>query len=181
MSKSSTKHFNIVLEPNQSAADYRKLKKKWDEKLASSGFKDIEYVDSQGHASRYSRDYCLYRLGENFSEDKLEYYRRAGIFLQEFNFKTLRSQVNPRLAKFIWAHYAAGYTMRDIEKVLKLKQPSLLKGRVPRKRTVKGPQMPPASLFFIFKTINRVLYPAFQSWCEKEKHGLLASDFHFGA
>jgi hypothetical protein len=176
MSRNATKPHNFILEPDQSRAEYNRLRKQWDAKLEQTGFKDIEQMDSHGHVSCYSRDYSLARLGNNYSEDKAEYYRRAGIFLQEYNFNLLRKQVNPIMARFIWAHYAAGYTMRDIESVLKRRSKALLPGPLPRKRTIKGPQMAPASLFFIFKTINKVLYPAFQAWSKQELNGLLACD-----
>lgn len=91
--------------------DYNSLKKEWYEKLADSGFKDIEQDEFKfkhvSHASYFGREI----VKRNYHA-KSEYYSMAGQFLNSYKFES-------ELEKVIWEYHANGISLRNIAKLLK--------------------------------------------------------------
>lgn len=92
----------------QKSKEFKKLQQEWYEKLAKSGFEDIE-TDEQ-HLETWSNMYS-YRIDLVKVESKQEYFRRAGQFLFDRKFKN-------KIEKFIWASHADGISIRNIVKLL---------------------------------------------------------------
>jgi hypothetical protein len=97
--------------------NFKKLKAHWDKVLKESGFKDIEA--GNGNFSSFSTHTKLSsftpeglgRFMEKVAHSGLtsreEYYRFAGFFLHDYQFKTTRD-------KEIWEAHANGDTYREI-------------------------------------------------------------------
>lgn len=86
------------------------LQKKWYAKLKKEGFEDLEDAREQlieYHGSRFGSESV--QITKNITE---EYYRVAGHFLHDWDFKTATEKV-------IWSLHADGQTVRDIAAVLK--------------------------------------------------------------
>lgn len=103
---------------------WRALKKKWDEKLANSGFVDIEYF-SPAMDGKFS-PYFGKRIGRSISRnsadllktwswDKEEYYRFASVFMHHFDWQSLGKTIPPleRLKK-IWELHCEGFSQTEI-------------------------------------------------------------------
>ena len=90
--------------------DYRSLKKIWYDKLAKSGFDDIEYNEEKfkhvSHGSYFGRT----EVARNYYP-KMEYYSMAGQFLHNHKFQS-------NLEKVIWEYHANGISIRNIIKLL---------------------------------------------------------------
>lgn len=156
-----------ILEPGQSLKQYKALENKWYSKIRAKSFQDIEFLDARGFSSPFTRDYSLARLRQEYNPASEEYFRRARIFLHEFVWDAKALQgLNSNMARFIWAHYAEGFTLRDIVKALNGTGESLVKGRRPSKRTEKGAAQRPPTLFWVHLKLTNVLLPAFDAWCK---------------
>lgn len=90
--------------------EFLALKKKWDKKLKSDGFEDIEQDD--GNLKLWSSHFFKARFNETLFGAKEEYYRLAGQFLHEHIFKEQKT-------KLIWQLHSEGISIRDIVKALK--------------------------------------------------------------
>lgn len=90
--------------------EFLALKKKWDKKLKSSGFEDIEQDD--GNLKLWSSHFFKVRFNETLFGAKEEYYRLAGQFLHEKVFKDHKT-------KLIWQLHSEGISIRDIVIALK--------------------------------------------------------------
>lgn len=92
--------------------DFKNLSGKWKQKLAESGFNDIE--NEQGSLNTWSTHSHKKKLVslERF-ENKELYYRWAGFFLHEYNFKS-------EIEKMIWDFHSSGISVRNI--VIELKK-----------------------------------------------------------
>lgn len=155
-----------ILAPGQSLKQYKRLEQEWYGKIRAKDFQDIEFLDARGFSSPFTRDYSLTRLRQEYDEASLEHFRRASIFLHEFAWQAKDLQgLNSNMARFIWAHYAEGFTLRDIVKALNGTGESLIKGRKPRIRTEKGAPQQAPSLFWVHFKVKNVLMPAFEAWC----------------
>lgn len=93
--------------------EFEALRAKWYAKLKKDEFDDIEQLDGQlkVHSQR------IIRAQENkvAHEAKVDYYRLAGQFLHEYQFKR-------GLDKFIWSRHADGVSLRDIAEEIKTKK-----------------------------------------------------------
>lgn len=92
-----------------SKPDYDKLKKKWYAKLAKEGFKDIE--SDEDSLKTYSNIFAQKHSPEQ-TLAKIEYYRMAEHFLNEYKFAS-------KLDQIIWEYHSNGISMRNIAKLLK--------------------------------------------------------------
>lgn len=92
----------------------KQLKTKWDDKLESSGFEDIEQDD--GRLKLWAAHYFKSRFKNpsdlEFQKAKEAYYRRASQFLFEHDFTDKR-------AKRIWELHSKGVSIRSIVIILK--------------------------------------------------------------
>ena len=169
-----------VLAPGQTLKQYKALESKWYKKIQADDFQDIEHLDYRGYSSRFSRDYGLTKLRYAFNEPQLEFYRRAGIFLNDFKWlaSSLRG-LNPSMCKFIWVHHAAGWSLREIVKALDGRDKPLIKGPLPRKRLANGPKCRPPSLFWVHMALHKALLPAFEAWCKGEGASNIGVDWDF--
>lgn len=93
---------------NKQNPEFKKLQQKWYDKLAKSGFDDIE---SEGQIVVWSSEFAKKRTLRRFESQK-EYYRLASIFLNEYTFETAAD-------RFFWEHHADGKTIREIESLSK--------------------------------------------------------------
>lgn len=99
----------------------KQLQLKWYGKIKAKGFKDIE--DNEGRLKSWSG----YKLSDNrtnpsvnnnyssklWKESQAEYYRLAGHFLHDMEFKSVTHRK-------VWELHASGLTMREIGKLLKI-------------------------------------------------------------
>lgn len=88
----------------------KKLKAEWDKKLADSGFEDAEY--SGGRLKTWASFEHARDFDANVFEAKETYYRLAGQFLHEYEFKN-------DIERDIWAQHADGVSIRNIFTLLK--------------------------------------------------------------
>jgi hypothetical protein len=181
MKKTRNPPIAYTLAPGQSPEQYKALETKWYSKIRAKGFSDIEWLDKRGFPSRFSRDYSLTRLRQVYNEPTLEYFRRASIFLHDFTWgnKDLRG-LSPTMGRYIWAHYCAGYTLREITKVLNGTKTSLIKGPIPSVRTVGGTKQRPPTLFWVHYTLKHKLFPTFLEWCEGPGAENIGTDWDMG-
>lgn len=167
MKKTRNQPIAYTLAPDQSLAQYKALETKWYSKIRAKGFSDIEWLDKRGFPSRFSRDYSLTRLRQVYDESTLEHFRRASIFLHDYSWAAgSLGDMNPILGRFIWAHYCAGYTLRETVRALNGTGPSIIQGPRPLKRTVNGRKKRPPTLFWVHLKLTTVLIPTFIKWCE---------------
>lgn len=89
------------------ASKFKKLQKRWYDKLAASGFNDIEEHPQTIHDET-----------ANFNDREAveAYFRLASQYLYSTDFKSL-------LDKAIWFLYTEGYSLRGIAKGLELSRP----------------------------------------------------------
>jgi hypothetical protein len=94
--------------------DFQKLQKKWYNKLAKAGFKDLENVFVSGEPLLHwdSIEFQRYFSPDSFLE-RQRYYELAGQLLNEFKFKDKRD-------KKIWEMHTKGVSQRDIAKKVNL-------------------------------------------------------------
>lgn len=90
---------------------FKALQAKWDQKLAKSGFDDIEQRDGnlkQWHAHLF---HTRARAHEVERQGKEEYFRYATQFLHTYDFET-------KADKIIWENHSEGKTAPEIAKIL---------------------------------------------------------------
>lgn len=96
----------------QKPKDYQSLKKIWYEKLAKSGFVDIEASTEGYQRVRGTRtDEFARQRSMHTWEAKQTYYYMATHFLNEHKFSNKMEQV-------IWEYHINGLSMRNIGKIL---------------------------------------------------------------
>lgn len=93
-----------------SSKDLKKLQKLWYDKLKKEGFDDIE--QDENYLKRWDSHWFNSQYSPEYFQNKAEYYRAAGKFLYEHQFKS-------ELERQIWAKHAEGLTIRDIVTVLR--------------------------------------------------------------
>lgn len=114
--------------------EFEKLKKKWDKKLADSGFRDIEHWNKHGEASSYFKGpggRASTQICEIYDKERENYFRLASIFLNDVDWTTIRlKRCTPQMACRIWDLWCQGQTgvqiadelgkeaMRDYKKFL---------------------------------------------------------------
>lgn len=93
---------------------YRELRSLWYKKLREHGFKDIEQNDEDEHL--YQWDSIRFKGADAVRRytTKSEYYRRAGMFLHDYNFAKTED-------KLIWEKHSSGISVRNIAKFMKKK------------------------------------------------------------
>ncbi len=177
----------FILQPGQSKEQYNALKAKWDAKLRANGFRDIETVNEAGQTSFYLQDSTLNRIAASYSPETEEYYRRAGLFLHHYDWTLIADRINPPMGRFIWAHFAHGYSLREtaaqfIPRRSLIGKPGNTKRKpkqslnlkfVPTIRRLNGPKQGPPSVFWLHGALTNVLKPAFNDWCAREINGVL--------
>lgn len=89
--------------------DYKKLKSIWDKKLEKSGFVDIE--TKNGKLKDWSSKFAHKERSLPNTQSKLEYYRMAENFLNEYTFESTMELV-------IWEYHTNAISARDITKIL---------------------------------------------------------------
>jgi hypothetical protein len=146
--------------------DFKSLQRKWYKKLAESGFSDIEFTGPSGHTSSLFRDTSAANKARLYRADKEEYFRRAGLFLHNYDFELFAHRASPKMVHFVWKHWCEGKNMPQIAK--------LLKGfGVPRVRRLGEKALPPPPVFYIHQLLHNIIYPVFEEWC-KSPNGLKA-------
>jgi hypothetical protein len=97
---------------------FRDLEKKWYDKLADKGFKDLERRNKWGREEGRLKTDPLENIPHFYNVEqfqiKEEYYRMAGQFLHEYKFKTA-------LERIIWDMHTQGISVRNIVKKLQSK------------------------------------------------------------
>lgn len=86
---------------NRNSNDFKKLQKKWYDKLAKSGFEDIEKDED------YLKKYSTIDNVKNIQPVNETYYRLAGQFFYDYKFKTLTE-------KIIWKYHSEGFTYSEL-------------------------------------------------------------------
>lgn len=89
---------------------FKKLKAKWDKKLADAGFEDIENEDGSLKATTHPR---TVQLALQEKEERETYYRIAAGFLHNHQFEN-------SLERQIWTQHCDGIGARSIAKTLKI-------------------------------------------------------------
>lgn len=112
---------------NNQSKEFKALQKLWDKKLAASGFQDIEQRD--GGLKVWSDRFCNGYHNEITMSAKQEYYRAAGHFLHEYEFKTPTE-------KRIWTLHSEAMSIRNIVKALKKEKLWFVGGHTAHKRRV---------------------------------------------
>jgi len=113
--------------PKSKLTEFRELQRKWDEKLAKSGFVDIERKDRVGASSRMLKTAALKNIVDQYTpeqfEIKQEYYRLAGQFLHDHKFKSGKDRE-------IWRLHSEGVSIRNIIRHLKRRRMTAYKDLV---------------------------------------------------
>lgn len=87
---------------------FNKLQKRWDNKLKKEGFEDVEErKEDRVLLKRWHGPYFQARYKPEVFRAKQEYYRRAGIFLNEYEFQD-------ELSHLAWKLHSEGLSYRDI-------------------------------------------------------------------
>lgn len=102
---------------NPNEPSFKKLQKKWYDKLKKEGFKDIEQSD--GNLKEWASSRLLtpgHMPSRTLWNDSVEqYFRLAGFFLNDYEFKS-------ELEKYIWSLHCDGRSIKDIVKVITSKK-----------------------------------------------------------
>lgn len=91
--------------------DYQKLKKIWYAKLKREGFVDIEISVNRDPVELLNRRSKANQFSETWIRSKMQYYRYADQFLNEYEFKT-------NLDRSIWEYHTNGISSRKISGIL---------------------------------------------------------------
>lgn len=93
--------------------DLLALRKIWYKKLKDDGFEDIENTDlPEPDLKAYHAPYFQYFYDPFVFQMQQEYYRRAGLFLNQFKFKN-------KTEREIWRLHSEGISLRKISNSLK--------------------------------------------------------------
>lgn len=133
-----------------SKAEYAKLQKKWYDKLADEGFKDLEWVDPAtggGHNSPYLRGSL--NGGKPYHAGRELYYQLASNYY--VHCKNLKNRPQQR---YMWLLHSEGHTYDDIVAAL-------------RKKYGEGPSV--YTVFYQLQHLAKLCY----KWNLTNKHGLL--------
>src|SRR5271166_5977613 len=105
------------MDPNSKA--FKELQAKWYKKLEKEGFEEIEQED--GNLKHWSSRVFAAKFNGVFFEDKKSYYesvetyyRTAGHFLNEYDFKSDKDRL-------IWELHSEGFSVREIVLTMKKK------------------------------------------------------------
>ena len=92
--------------------EFKKLKARWYQKLAASGFTDLEDDNGRLELDRHPDHGFAKRIGyrQDLLDDRAKYFAWASQMLHETRFK------NPKPRR-IWALHAEGKTSREIQAV----------------------------------------------------------------
>lgn len=96
--------------------EFKELQKNWYKKLKEEGFVDIEKEKHGFKSYIYANGAGLVEGKKNqysatYRNSKIEYYRAAEHFLNEYKFKS-------NLDKVIWEYHSNGISTREISKLL---------------------------------------------------------------
>lgn len=95
----------------KTSSEFRRLKKKWDQILQESGFRDIEryYADGRPYPTIYKHDFGAgnRKIDPVKYEEVSEYYRLARQFLHDYSFESPKE-------KKIWELHSDGLSYRKI-------------------------------------------------------------------
>lgn len=95
---------------NPNLKEFKKLQQKWYKQLQSAGFEDIEQ-DDRNFKKNSHLDFKI-RYSDVEFEQRQNYYRLAGFFLNDYAFTNLRERL-------IWKLHAEGLSIRKIDVILK--------------------------------------------------------------
>lgn len=108
---------------------YKDLKVEWYKKLKESGFDDVEQDEDNLKEWTSSKLYRGQNNGASFEHIQVtrssreEYYRLAGYFLYDHEFKT-------PLEKEIWTYHSDGKSLREIASILREQKVKIYKDKV---------------------------------------------------
>lgn len=146
-------------------AAFISLLKTWEDKLAKSGFKDIEYRDENGKVLTFFRDYTSAANTHKLYKPETEtYYMYAREFYQTFNWYHHFDAKNAPIHRLIFYFFSEGVSYRKILKILQGTPPSKLTSapyRVPPKVIGKY------SIFFVHSR-NQKSLEFFKSWLDEK-------------
>lgn len=111
-------------------SELKKLRKHWNEILASEGFKDIESDNPDAPLKSSAYD-VFTKYPDGTFEMGSEYSRLAGQFLHEFEFESKRD-------RRIWELHSDGSTVREIAKIVRLHHSSVVRTLTKLKRELFG-------------------------------------------
>lgn len=154
-----------------SKADYLTLRRHYDRLLAAEGFKDLEFMKSDGTISPYFTHKATASLRLTWTAGKEEYWRNAGLFLHHYDWTTV-PKLSPAMARYVWYCWTEGLTYEQIPLTWTgaIAAP-VHKGRLPlkrfrkaRRRTTESP-----SVFWIHTVLNDILGPVFEEWLVQQR------------
>jgi len=91
--------------------EFKDLQKEWYQKLADTGFVDLEQHELHSRRYRSSGVKKYGKYSQEWNDSKAEYYNLAGKFLNEYRFRN-------RIQKVIWEYHTNGISTRDIADIL---------------------------------------------------------------
>jgi hypothetical protein len=152
---------------SMSQSSFTSTIKKWRQKLAQSGFNDIE-----SHTTSYNGRVIPHftdmkssgAFGRVMNAETQRYYELARSFTHHYDFKII-SKKDEKLLKFIWHHYSEGISIRSICKVLA--------GETVKRSHASNSLKVPRSLkqkrgvWWVHHQIHRVM-PHFETWRVQE-------------
>lgn len=153
-------HRGLKKEPNRPIIerskrdDYLKLQKQWYAKLKKSGFKDIEWSNSEAYNGQDSR----YLLSRSNNRDPIQFQSTQNWYQLVQNYRT-HAQTHPKTNlpiakrdKILLDYYLEGYPYR---KIIKLYQQEYTNRNVKRTRkTKKSLGKPRVSLYKLWELLN---------------------------
>lgn len=91
--------------------EFLELKKKWDAKLAKSGFTDVEMYDSEGRSGNLLKGYSAMDAVRFYDQEAADYFYRA---VQHYNWRVFkRNPYNP-IEAAMWRTHARGRPMTEV-------------------------------------------------------------------
>jgi hypothetical protein len=153
-------------------ADFNRLTQLWQDKLAKSGFKDIEYRMPNGKTLTYFRNDSSYATAMRYRPETAEFYRLATIFYHEFMFYRHFKLKDAAINRQIFRLFIAGLSYRKIVKALQGAKARDLNAdffAVPKRLKQKR------SIYFVH-TRNLKTLAFFQQWKDKYLQRLKTDD-----
>lgn len=89
---------------------FKQLQAEWYQKIANSGFQEIEQPD--GNLKLWASTFFKVRYQENVFRAKEEYYRLAGQFLNDYKFES-------KFEHRVWELHTEGVSIRNITLIMK--------------------------------------------------------------
>ena len=104
---------------SQDREEFIKLQNEWYDKLAESGFSDLEWLDKNsgsGQSSPFLRHNSIKsrHLSGKDIQNRAEYFLGASQFAQDYKFPTI-------LHKFVWRLYIEGISYRNMIPIIEKK------------------------------------------------------------